>query len=654
MKNAIRKMKWGIVALGLLLGLGLGLGLRADIKYFWLDRPSGRTNPNDPMSPLYSSPTPRVQAGQKTPTVTPTQTPQQSPTNSPTYTPQQSATDSPTPSPTPTDSPTPQAGGWPDVFGTLNGSAVYLSTSSGTNFINNGAGYASASQVNGAGPGSDTFYATLSLSCAAGVYSAVGEFTTGYSASGARVTQNASAYQSLSISVELVNNNDVPAVALVTDAGGNTKISIAVSVEPYMLGGVTFMSTGIWYTAVVPLSAFTTGEDGTGWNGQAAAASDTITATDMAAVVGVEVLPTSYDMSPVASSPNPPPPAGGLPLTTYNVDDIIFNNSATPTLSSDFAPGQAVYGETAVFADFEHGGQTNWGDYWATWNDGDADDAASPSSGFYGICTGTGSVSTRSFPVCTNCPVTGSPSLATINPPIDGAEGSGAAGGPTTPSNFGHIAGTVGSESGGTDCGAGNTLYAFWGMSAYFLASHATANILQILQVGQATPNCSACTAPAYGTNPRPTGIQLDIKAGPSDSNCPTNCEKYYMMLTYAGQPDSNGPATELVPTTSWQTVQIPFPAPASMTTTTAVALPKGSGATGTYDQGQFSMASWDGTAVTWDYSGTTTDVLANLQQLKISADNRGVPMDLEIDNIRFYYGTSTGLASPALRRPLR
>ena len=60
------KFKQTLLVLGIVL---LNSALFADIKFFWLDRPSARTNPHDPGSPLYRSPTPIG-----TPTATPTVT----------------------------------------------------------------------------------------------------------------------------------------------------------------------------------------------------------------------------------------------------------------------------------------------------------------------------------------------------------------------------------------------------------------------------------------------------------------------------------------------------------------------------------------------------------------------------------------------------
>jgi hypothetical protein len=85
----------GMKRVFLFFGLGLialsGV-LFADIPYFWLDHPSGRTNPNDPKSPSYKPPTPVI-----APYYSPTSTPTQSPVVSPTSTPTASLTYSPAP-----------------------------------------------------------------------------------------------------------------------------------------------------------------------------------------------------------------------------------------------------------------------------------------------------------------------------------------------------------------------------------------------------------------------------------------------------------------------------------------------------------------------------------------------------------------------------
>jgi hypothetical protein len=675
MKNAIKKMKWAIIAFGLLLGFGLALTLRADIPFFWLDHPSGRNNPNDPLSPFYSSPTPKVTVALGSPTDTPTVS------ATPTFTALPgTVTDSPTPSASPTASltPTPSPtftavveGGWPLVFGTYNGASVPLSSTSGTIFSNNGSGYASATSMAG-GPGSDTFYAALSLSCAAATSSAVGEFTTGYTALGAPNPQDAlSGYNALSISVELTNSSVVPAVSLVTIAGSVTKTSMVVSLEPYILGGAQFMADNTWYTAVVPLQAFygpgtvggavpsdystySSGEiftysppatvpddggvDGSGFNGQAVPYGATVTAADMAAVFGVNVLPTNYTFTPAAGSGTPPPAAGGLALTTYNIDDIVFvDDASVPTLTSSLAPGQAAFGMTAMLCDFDHGAQTNWGTYWSSFSDGDADNALNSSSGDYGICGTPPVVSLRTFPVCTNCPVTGAPSLATINPPVDGTtEGGTQTGNDPTPSDFGHFSGAIGSQA-GTACSDNSTPYSYFGMGAYFLPSNGVANILQILQVG-----------PNYGSNARPIGIQLDIKGGPVDTNCGgSGCEHYYLLIEPEAEASqgSGWPGTELHPTSTWQTVKIPFPANGTVLTTNGTVQGGDS-----YAFGAFSQPSWAGVPYTWDASGTATDTLENLVQFQIEADERGVPVDFEVDNIAFYYAAGAQ-ETPALRK---
>ena len=60
----------------------VGLGLRADIKFLWLDKPTGRNNPHDPSSPLFVAPTATPLPATATPsgptatnTTAPTQTP---------------------------------------------------------------------------------------------------------------------------------------------------------------------------------------------------------------------------------------------------------------------------------------------------------------------------------------------------------------------------------------------------------------------------------------------------------------------------------------------------------------------------------------------------------------------------------------------------
>ena len=108
----MKRMKLVIVAAGLLFGVSVGLALHADIKFFWLDKPTGRTNQNDPKNPNYANykTTPTPAAPANTPTITPTftltpyaGTPTNTFTISPTLTFSPSA--SPNYSPTPTSTP---------------------------------------------------------------------------------------------------------------------------------------------------------------------------------------------------------------------------------------------------------------------------------------------------------------------------------------------------------------------------------------------------------------------------------------------------------------------------------------------------------------------------------------------------------------------
>lgn len=108
----------------ILLGLWLvaTAPLRADIPFFWLDKPAGRTNPNDPNSPLFkrtSTPVPAPTAPAGTATFSPTRTASPTPVNTSTFTrtntPLATATDTPNPAfsstftPTLTNSPVPSS-----------------------------------------------------------------------------------------------------------------------------------------------------------------------------------------------------------------------------------------------------------------------------------------------------------------------------------------------------------------------------------------------------------------------------------------------------------------------------------------------------------------------------------------------------------------
>lgn len=472
----------------------------------------------------------------------------------------------------PTDTPTP--GGatatWPTIY---NGENVPL----GTNFYTAG-GSGGAVDTAGAGAGGSAHYADVTLSCAAAGYAAVGAFSTGFDASANPLTQSvaaASGYTALSISVKVAAAGScaVPSISIVTK-NGVQKTSVPVSMETYLVGGPKFMSSGTWYTAVIPISAFSYGTDGTGFNGKASPNSDTITAADLTMLTAVQVEP-SYA-------------ADGSVNTELYVDDIVFNN-ATPTLNSA--------GITPLFCDFEHGTAANWGDYWASFEDQDKPDFT---------CTwAADGPSTRVYPTCGNCP---NP-VPVVTPPVMAG-----AGGPATPCNFGRFAGHVSnSNPAATGCTV-NALggnYSYMGMGVFFLLSHGPADILSLIG------------SYFLGNGNRPHGIQLDMKSGPNADPSQT----YTMFVTLdnvsCGGCDAG---TDLAPTSSWTTVQIPFPA-------------NGTALTSNSPNGGFGQPSWAPLAgtVTWDSSGTSTDTLRHFQQLKFQADNRGVNVDLEVDNIQFY-----------------
>lgn len=480
----------------------------------------------------------------------------------------------PTPSPTASASVTP--GQWPIVY---NGDSVPM----GGNF------YGSTSTVGGievtaagAGAGGSNVYADVTMSCVAAAYSAIGVFDTGFYTGGLPITQTvaaASGYTALSISVKVasaaVNSCVVPSISLVTNNGGQ-KTSIPVSMETYLVGGPQFMSAGKWYTAVIPLSAFTYGTDGSGFNGKASPNGDTVTAADMAMLTAVQVEPSYL--------------GDGSINTELYVDDIVFNNAA-PTLNTA--------GVTPLFCDFEHGTSSNWGDYWASFEDQDKPDFT---------CAGVTDPTTRVFPTCGNCP---NPAPA-VTPPVTSG-----AGGPASPCNFGRIAGHVSNANPASETPpctledpAGD--YSYFGMGVYFLLSHNPADILSL--IGSYFP----------GNGNRPHGIQLDIKAGPNA----TTAQTYTMFVTLdnvtCGGCDAGA---DLAPTGTWTTVQVPFPANGTVLTSVANASLK------------FAQPSWAPAAgvVTWDASGTSTDTLKHFQQLKFQADSRGVDIDLEVDNIQFY-----------------
>lgn len=473
----------------------------------------------------------------------------------------------PTATPTPT---TGTGGPWPIIY---NGEAA---APLGGNFYAAG-GSAGAVDTAGAGAGGSAHYADVTMSCVAAGYAAVGAFATGFDMVGNPLTQTVAAgsgYTALSISVEVasgaVDSCVVPEISLVTK-NGTQKTSAPVSMETYLVGGPQFMTAGIWYTAVIPISAFSYGTDGSGFNGKASPNSDTITAADLSMLTAVQVEP-SYQ-------------ADGSVNTELYVDDIVFNN-ATPALDSA--------GITPLFCDFEHGTASNWGDYWSSFTDQDKPDFT---------CTSVTQNSSRVFPTCGNCPN----AVPVVTPPVTSGVG-----GPATPCDFGRIAGHVGDANPGTTCSlnapAGN--YSYFGMGVFFLLSHGPADILSLI----------GSYFPSNGN--RPHGIQVDIKSGPNAAAGQT----YTMFITLdnftCGGCDAG---TDLAPTSSWTTVQVPFPANGTVLTS----VPSANGA--------FAQPSWAGSALTWDASGTSTDTLKHFQQLKFQADKRGVNIDLEVDNIKFY-----------------
>jgi hypothetical protein len=109
------RKRTAISVLGVL--LGLAAMAVADIPFFWLDKPTGRSNPNDPSSPLFvpTSSVPIAPAGTATITPTRTATMTATPTNpvgTPTFTPTNpvgTSTSTPTPGPTSTNTPIPSA-----------------------------------------------------------------------------------------------------------------------------------------------------------------------------------------------------------------------------------------------------------------------------------------------------------------------------------------------------------------------------------------------------------------------------------------------------------------------------------------------------------------------------------------------------------------
>jgi|GEM_PF-4230536 len=583
MKNATKKMKFAILALGLFLGLGAGMTLRADVKWFWLDHPTGRTNHNDPLSPLYVSPTPKmtVVVGTITdsPTMSATPTPTQTSTDLGTVTDSPTASATPTVSPSATISPTftpTVAAGWPTVY---DGDTVPGVGQPLANFYTSGGTDGEVQVTNpGQGAGGSNIYADLTLSTGSGTYAAGAVFTLGYTAGGAAISQTVGTvgtYNSLSISVSVPSAGGciIPGVNLIVVVGGVTYTSATVDLENYLVGGAKFISpnsgvTNTWSTAVIPVTAF---EVSNGSN----VPSITITAADLTNVIGVEVQPVNYGNTGVFSG-------------EVYVDDIVFNNAANPT-----APTAGSNGFTGLFSDFEDGTADNWGGFWST----NADIFSA-----------------------TDCPgyvaPPGNPNLTSVI--YAGVTDTAGAAGSSTPCHDAHFSGWVGSENGpyGSPACTNTSAFPYLNM---------TANLVNAGTAENLADNSFISTFPVTGA----TGLKFKLKLGPL-----SNAGQVYGVEVATTATQGGGSlyfvqiAASSLNTATWTSFTVPFPA---VPYTSSTATP---GTTDHEDQGS------GGTELSWNqtqYATFSAWDLTTVTQVGVEAIVRGMESDLYIDDIEFY-----------------
>ncbi len=597
MKHAVKKMKWAILAFGVLFGLGLGLTLHADIKYFWLDHPTGRTNPNDPLSPLYKSPTPSIMGGggtkTPTPTVTPSPTISATPSTTPTAT--QSATASPTPTETltPTSTSTPMAGGWPNLYGASASAGDVTQT---TNEFTAG-GTDGFVPVTGSGPGGSANYVDITFSSTA--YASAVEFSTGFWGANQPITEtvDTGTYTALSITVAIPPLNGttnpsliVPGVSLVYEpSGASYTVQTAVlSLDNFLVGGPQFIppsvSTGspTWYTAVVPISDFTVTSNSTGV---------TATAGDLNGtngyLVGVEVQPANYGNSGVIS-------------TELYVGSVIFN-SATNTLCPTGTTGNVFSG---LFSDFEDGTADNWGGYWST--------------------------NVDSF-TATDCPgyvaPPGTPNLSSVtyDGVTDTVSAANATGDPTA-SHAAHFSGWVGDFNGqyGSPACTNTSAFPYLNMTANVAALTTTAVDL--------SSNSFISTFPTSGA----AGMSVLLELGPNSDPA-----QVYGIAIGSTLTASSGNiwffqvAASSLSQTQWTQYVVPFPA--------AGTVGGSAGSDNGTSSGYHSDQGAGGTELFFaqtQYASFSAFSIAAVKQVEIEAIVRGKEADLYADDVQFYSGT--------------
>ena len=479
--------------------------------------------------------------------------------------------------PTPTPTATVGTGGSANFPLVYNGDTVAL----GTNFYGAG-GSVGAKEVTaaGAGAGGSNTYMDMTLSSAAGGYSAAGVIALGFSASGNPLTANATAYTSLSISVRVPGSGGciIPAVSVLcyNVSTGLTKTSASVDVEPYLMGGAQFLQPDTWYTAVIPVAAFSYGTDGTGFNGKPSPNSATITATDLQSIDGVEAQPYNYGNS------------GAITGEIY-VDDIVFNNAASSVVGG--SAGKCL-NCTDLFADFENGTAGNWGGYW--------------------------SANVDAF-TATDCPTyvapPGTPNLSSLT--YNGVTDTAGAAGSSTPCHDGHLAGWLGAENGqwGTPACTNVNAYPYLNESCN-LTNDGSAHDL--------SSNSWLTTLPAMGA----TGLKFKLKLGPNmDSG---QSVKVFIERTAANKGSQYFVqiGTASLSSSSWTSFTVPFPAD-GFTGSAAT-----DGTTCHTDQGAATELTWlqPHYSSAWVAWGRT-----DFYQLGFGPLIRGKQFDVYIDDIQFY-----------------
>jgi len=580
--------------------------------------PSSTAIPSASPSPSIS-PTATPAPGSPTVSPTPSQTPSPSPslsatpswtqtqTPAPTATPSQSFTASPSPSQTPTPPASATASPSATFTPTLSASATASPSATCTPTLTPGPptdwpvlysaalpsyyfsplGAAACVTVTGTGPsGSSAVFAQITASCPAGGYSAGGVFATGYDTSGDPLAENATAYGSLSVSVQVsaaLGGCMDPGINVTCyNAGtGVTKTSATVPLDTYLLGqpNGTEMVSGAWYTALIPVAAFE------GFNGSASPYSATITAGDMAQVTSVEIQPLNYGLA-------------GAVSTQFNATDVLFTSAASQT-----ATAAACNNCNDVFSDFENGVADNWGGFWSA-----VADSVSGSA----TCAGY-----MAPPISPNYTVENYSAVTDVPP---------ASAGDLTPCHAGHLSGWLGMYNGpygAPVCGASD--YSYLQLVANFTNSGAPVNFS-----GPGFVN----TLTAAGAR----GVSFRLLLGPNDSRGNAAGASYCVFIDTSTASGGNMYYVLIsdasLSKAAWTTFSVPFPSDGDTASPTSTGTaPPGSGTSLHTDQGSSSELWWGqdqyASPVAWSRAGFVN--------MGVGACVRGMQGDVFIDDISFY-----------------